>query len=85
MPDSQWEFKRGDIVANIGGIRKCLVIGVANQFGSIPCYVLCRYASGVDYLTKEPQWLDKSICEGNFVLVGKYDFHKAEEMGISDE
>lgn len=81
MMSSDWEFKRGDIVANIGGIRKCLVIGVAKQFGRIPCYILCRYESGVDYLTKEPLRLDKSLCEGNFVLVGKYDFHKAEEMG----
>ena len=30
MMSSDWEFKRGDIVANIGGIRKCLVIGVHN-------------------------------------------------------
>lgn len=85
MPDSEWEFKRGDIIANIGDTRKCLVIGVASQFGRIPCYILCRYERGVDYPMKEPQWLDKSICEGGFVLVGKYDFHKAEEMGVSDE
>lgn len=85
MVSSDWEFVRGDIIANIGGTRKCLVIGVATQFGKIPCYILCNYARGVDYLTKEPKWMARETCEGNFVLVGKYDFHKAEEMGISDE
>ena len=75
-----YEFEIGDVISCIGDTRKFLVLGVATQFGKVPCYILCEYKIGVDYRTMSQIWLEKNTCEGDFVLVGTYDFQNKKEF-----
>ena len=80
MAYSRWEYKRGDIISEIGGLRKYIVIGEACQFGNQPSYILAEYVGASDYLSMPPSWIDRKWCEENCVKVGLYDFEEDKEV-----
>lgn len=76
-----WEYNRGDVIMKIGEPRKYVVLGQACQFGKSKCYIITPSSlDGRDYLECAPEWLDRDVCEGEFVKVGVYDFQHDREF-----